>query len=45
MVLGAEWCVAQKRWGQRNAEKDRLFVCLYICVFISSQDVLTQEPV
>ena len=42
MVLGAEWCVAQKRWGQRNAEKDRLFfVCLYICVFICVQQVVT----
>ena len=31
MVLGAKRCVAQKRWGQRNAEKDRhQFVCLFV---------------
>jgi hypothetical protein len=34
MVLGAERCMAQKCWGQRNAEKDRPSEELYICVFI-----------
>ena len=28
-------------WGQRNAEKDRLNVCLWICVFYLGRGALT----